>query len=432
MPEMTAPPVSSSIQLRTFPDSNGFFAPASGPDNQQASMTEKLWSRNFIIACLSYFLIACTFSLLMPTIPIFLSEELDVEPTKIGIVLSSYVLALLLFRPFSGFLVDSYARKPLLLFGTIMFVSIFIGYYFAFTVLFFIVLRFFHGLFWGLATVSANTVAIDIIPSSRRAEGIGYFGVNTNLAMAFAPFIGVKIYEGYGFHALISAALIMGFQAIVAAAFIKVPDREPLPEHAPISLDRFILVKAIPILFNQLFLAFGWGTLVAFAVLYGNEVGVPNAGIFFLFLAGGVVLSRVASGKLVDRGYLHRMMAGAIVLISIGFASFASFHDIRLFSISAFLIGLGYGTLFPALQTIYIAMAPSTQRGTANSTYLTGFDLGISIGMLLGAYIADLYGFSNMFLITGALSFVGLFIYWFNSRGVFERNRLDRPEVPRK
>ena len=126
------------------------------------------------------------------------------------------------------------------------------------------------------------------------------------------------------------------------------------------------------------------------------------------------------------------MMAGAIVLISIGFASFASFHDIRLFSISAFLIGLGYGTLFPALQTIYIAMAPSTQRGTANSTYLTGFDLGISIGMLLGAYIADLYGFSNMFLITGALSFVGLFIYWFNSRGVFERNRLDRPEVPGK
>ena len=294
MPEMTAPPVSSSIQLRTFPDSNGFFAPASGPDNQQASMTEKLWSRNFIIACLSYFLIACIFSLLMPTIPIFLSEELDVEPTKIGIVLSSYVLALLLFRPFSGFLVDSYARKPLLLFGTIMFVSIFIGYYFAFTVLFFIVLRFFHGLFWGLATVSANTVAIDIIPSSRRAEGIGYFGVNTNLAMAFAPFIGVKIYEGYGFHALISAALIMGFLAIVAAAFIKVPDREPLPEHAPISLDRFILVKAIPILFNHvpgLRLARWWPSLCFTATRWVFPTRI------FSLPAGGVVLSRVASGS---------------------------------------------------------------------------------------------------------------------------------------
>lgn len=389
-------------------------------------MPERLWNRSFITACLSYFLVACTFSLLMPTIPIFLSEELGVEPTRIGVVLSSYVLALLLIRPFSGSLVDRYARKPLLLFGIAMYVAVFIGYYFAATVLFFIVLRFVHGLFWGLSTVSANTVAIDIIPASRRAEGIGYFGVNSNIAMALAPFIGVKIYDGYGFHALISAALFMGFLAVLAAAFIKVPRRECSTDHAPISLDRFILVKAIPILLNQLLLAFGWGTLVAFAVLYGNEVGIPNAGIFFLFLAGGVVFSRIAAGKLVDRGFLHRMMAAAMVLIGVGFAGFALFHDVRLFCLSSFLIGLGYGTLFPSLQTLYINMAPASQRGTANSTYLTGFDLGIGIGMLLGAYLADLYGFSSMFLITGALSFIGLFIYWFNSKRIFEKYRLDR------
>lgn len=387
-------------------------------------MRERLWNRNFIIACLSYFLVACSFSLLMPTIPIFLSEELGVEPRMIGVVLSSYVLALLLVRPFSGFLVDSYARKPLLLFGTCMFVAVFIGYFFAFTVLFFVVLRFVHGLFWGLSTVSANTVAIDIIPSSRRAEGIGYFGVNTSIAMAVAPFIGVRIYEGSGFPALLTAALAMGCLAVAAAAFIRVPEREPVVAHGPLSLDRFILVKALPILFTQLFLAFGWGTLVAFAVLYGTQLGIPNAGIFFLFLAGGVVLSRIVSGKLVDRGHLHRMMAGAILLISIGFVGFAWFQDLRFFCLSAFLIGLGYGTLFPALQTIYINMAPSTQRGTANSTYLTGFDLGIGLGMLLGAYIADHLGFANMFLLTGLISFVGLFLYWFHARGVFERNRV--------
>ncbi|MBP8823347.1 MAG: MFS transporter [Flavobacteriales bacterium] len=389
-------------------------------------MEDKLWNRDFIISCLSYFLVACSFSLLMPTIPIFLSQELGVEPARIGVVLSSYVLALLLVRPFSGFVVDSYRRKPVLLFGTFMFVAIFAGYYYAATVLFFIVLRFIHGLFWGLSTVSANTVAIDIIPSARRAEGIGYFGVNANIAMAFAPYIGVKIYDGRGFHALITAALAMGVLAIVAAAFIRVPERPCIKEKAPLSLDRFILVKALPILFNQLFLAFGWGTLVAFAVLYGKEVGIPNAGIFFLFLAGGVVLSRIAAGKLVDRGHLHGMMAAAIILIGTGFTGFALFHDIRLFCFSAFLIGLGYGTLFPALQTIYISMAPSTQRGTANSTYLTGFDLGISIGMLLGASVADVYDFSTMYLFTGVLSFVALFIYWFWSRGVFEKQRLDK------
>lgn len=395
-----------------------------GGDTGQA--TAKLWNRDFIIAGVAYFLVACSFSLLMPTIPIFLSEELGVEPTRIGVVLSSYVLALLLVRPFSGYLVDVYARKPLLLLSTALFVAVFAGYYFAYTVLFFVLLRFVHGMFWGIATVSANTVAIDIIPSSRRAEGVGYFGVNMNLAMAVAPYFGVQIYEASGFGMLVTAALAMGFLAIATWAFIRVPKRPCNRDHAPVSLDRFILVKALPILFNQLFLAFGWGTLVAFAVLYGNEVGIPNAGIFFLFLAGGVVLSRVTSGKLVDRGHLHGLMVGAMLLIGIGFMGFALLHGIRWFCVSALLIGLGYGTLFPALQTIYVNMAPSSQRGTANSTYLTGFDLGISIGMLLGAWLVDHYGYTVMFLATGTLAVIGLAIYWASSRRVYERYRLDR------
>ncbi len=389
-------------------------------------MKGKLWNRDFILACLSYFLMACSFSLLMPTIPIFLSQELGVEPARIGVVLSSYVLALLLARPFSGFLVDSLPRKPLLLFGMAMFGAVFAGYYFAATVAFLIGLRFVHGLFWGVSTVSSNTVAIDVIPSSRRAEGIGYFGVTANVAMAVAPFIGVKIYDGNGFQDLVTAALLMGLLAAAAASFIRLPARPRITAKSPVSLDRFILVKALPILFNQLFLSFGWGTLVAFAVLYGKEVGITNAGLFFLFLAGGVVLSRVAAGKLVDRGYLHRMMAVAIVLIGTGFTGFALLHNIRLFCLSALLMGLGYGALFPALQTIYINMAPSTQRGTANSTYLTGFDLGIGMGMLLGAAFAELHSFSDMYLLTALMSFVALFIYWFRSREVYERNRLDK------
>src|SRR5690606_18562400 len=160
---------------------------------------EKLWNRNFIIACIANFMVACSFNLLMPTIPIYLSEELNVPASQIGIALSSYAIALLLVRPFCGYWVDVYSRKPLFLLGLTLFIATFFGYYFAFTLLFFIVLRFVHGLFWGLATVSSNTVAIDIIPASRRAEGIGYFGVNTNIAMATAPFVAVNIYDAYGF-----------------------------------------------------------------------------------------------------------------------------------------------------------------------------------------------------------------------------------------
>ncbi|MCB0773678.1 MAG: MFS transporter [Flavobacteriales bacterium] len=385
---------------------------------------ERLWSRNFILACLSYFLVACSFSLLVPTIPIFLQEELHVETTRIGVVLSSYVFALLLVRPFSGYMVDRWPRKPMLLLSTLMFVLAFTGYYFAFTVVFFIALRFVHGLFWGLATVSANTVAIDVIPSARRTEGIGYFGVNMNVAMALAPYIGVKIYHGRGFPALVTAALAMGVLSIAAAAMIRLPKRPPVVARGPVSLDRFILVKALPILFNQLFLAFGWGTLVAFSVLYAMKLGISNPGVFFLYLAGGIVLSRVVSGKLVDRGWLHAVMAVSMVAIALGFAGFALLHGLVPFLLSSLLIGLGYGSLFPALQSIYVDMAPAAQRGTANSTYLTGFDLGISIGMLAGAWLVEQVDFANMFLFTGMLSLLALGIYWAVSRRVYEKHKL--------
>lgn len=386
---------------------------------------EKLWNKNFIIACIANFLVAASFNLLMPTIPIFLSEELGVESSKIGLVLSSYAIALLFTRPFCGYWVDVYSRKPLFLLGLGLFIATFVGYYFAVSVLFFIILRFIHGMFWGLTTVSANTVAIDIIPASRRAEGIGFFGVNTNLAMAIAPLIAVNIYDAKGFHFLISCAIAMGLISILVVLFIKVPERKKLDKVAPLSFDRFILIKAIPILINQLFLSFGWGTLIAFAVLYGKKIGIQNSGIFFLFLAGGIILSRVTSGKFVDKGHLHKVMVTALFLITIGFVSFALLQGVVFFCLSAFLIGIGYGTLFPALQTIYINMAPASKRGTANSTYLTGFDLGIGAGMLFSAILEGRYGFSTMYLITAGLSAISLLIYWFNSRLVFEKHRLN-------
>ena len=385
---------------------------------------EVLWNKNFIIACIANFLTACSFNLLMPTIPLYLTEVLSIESSKMGIILSSYAFALLLIRPFSGFLVDLYPRKILYLIGISCFMAVFVGYYFAVTVSFFIILRFIHGLFWGLSSVSANTVAIDIIPTTRRAEGIGYFGVNMNIAMAIAPFFAIAIYEEKGFSYLISVAILMGALAILVVCFINVPKRISIERKQPLSLDRFILVKALPILFNQIFITFGWGTLMAYAILYGIESGVENAGLFFLFLAGGIITSRVISGKLVDRGHIHRVIIFAVAVVSLSFLSFALIQTVYAYNISAFFIGIGYGTLLPALQTIYINMAPTSRRGTANSTYLTGFDLGIGVGMLIGASIASQYGFANMYLFTSFLCFVGLLIYAISSRKIFDKHKL--------
>ena len=378
---------------------------------------------SFLNVCLANFLMACSFNLLMPSIPLYITEYLGVPQSQTGIVLASYAIALLFVRPFSGYLVDIYSRKKLLLLGFTCFTLTFFGYFFVTTVLLFVVLRFIHGITWGLSTVSSSTLAIDVVPTERRAEGIGFYGTFTNVAMAFAPFIALHIYETYGFHVLLCFSIGMGVLGIITVSMIQAPVRPPVAKQK-ISLDRFFLLKGWPIFLNQLLPSFAWGTIGPFVAQYGKSMHIPNIGIFFLFWAGGIVLSRAFSGRMVDRGKIHIVNVLAMVIVSISFICFATFHSLVAFCIAGLFIGVGFGMMFPALQTLYINMAPNNQRGTANSTYLIGFDLGLALGMFIGAYIPGLISFPALYYASAAICILSIPIYWFISRKIFEKNRL--------
>jgi len=366
---------------------------------------------------------ASSFHLLMPTIPIYLIE-IGIDHAFIGIIVASYSIAMLLIRPFSGYFVDVFNRKKLLLISLILFAGSFLGYIYAVTITMLIIVRSIHGASWAMTTVVSNTMAIDIIPSSRRAEGVGYFGMNMNLAMAIAPFIAVNIFEGFGFYTLVYCSIGMGVLAILSALSIKAPKREAQKNRPPMSVDRFILVKGLPVFFNQVLVTIGWGILVTYAVLYGKELNIPNASMLFLFLAIGLILSRIISGRFVDKGHIHVVSIIALSVIAISLLAFSVFHTPFSFYASAFFIGIGHGTLLPAFQIIFINMASKDQRGTANSTYLTGFDLGIGIGILLAGFLADAHSISFLFLIASVLSFCSIFVYIFISQKVYNKNKI--------
>ena len=186
--------------------------------------TEKpiLWNRNFVQCCISYFLMNFSFYLLMPTMPLYLVEVLGIDTANVGIVLSSYTVGLLCVRPFSGFLVDCFSRKPLYLLAFFVFAVMFGGYLVAATMLTIMAVRFVQGGFMGLTSVSGNTIAIDVIPSARRGEGMGFYGLTINLAMSLAPLVAVVIYDKWGFHPLVLVGLV--------AAFIGVCLPDPLSE----------------------------------------------------------------------------------------------------------------------------------------------------------------------------------------------------------
>jgi len=384
---------------------------------------KKLWNRNFIQCCISYFLMNFSFYMLMPTIPVYLVEELGIKESSVGVVLASYTIGMILVRPFSGYIVDCLSRKPLYFFAFMAFAVMFSGYLFATTVFAIMAVRFLQGGFMGLTSVAGNTIAIDVIPSQRRGEGMGFYGLTINLAMSLSPLIAIAAYNKYGFHPIVLTGMAIAFLGVISVSLIKYPKREKF-SRPPFSLDRFFLTKAIPAAITYMCCAIPYGMIVSFVVLYGKEINIVNPGHFFIFMAIGIGMARLVSGKLVDRGKIHHVSIISLVCLSLSFSMFAIFHTEFVFFASALAIGVSFGVSVPAFQCLFVNVAPNNRRGTATSTYLTSFDMGVGIGMLSAGFISSHVNLATAYLSGAGVCLIALFIYIFFVRPSYEKNRI--------
>lgn len=251
---------------------------------------ETLWNRDYCKAMVGNFMLFFSFYILTPLLPIYLDAEFAADKDVMGLVLSGYVVAALLVRPFSGFIVDSFDRKKVLAICFFIFFILFTGYIGAGTLLMFAIVRTLHGLPFGAVTVANSTVAIDTLPSSRRNEGIGFYGLSNNLAMAFAPSIGIWIYHASdNFTLLFWIALATAFIGFMTVSSIKLPKREP-KKNQPISLDRFFLTKGWLLALNICCFSICWGIMSNYVAIYGKEIlnVTDGTGIFFMILSFGL------------------------------------------------------------------------------------------------------------------------------------------------
>ena len=171
-------------------------------------MKDKLITPSYCFILAANFLLYFGFWLMMPVLPFYLTEVFGADKFTMGLVLSCYTIAALCIRPFSGYLLDTFARKPLYLLAYFIFTSIFGGYLLAGTLTLFIALRIVHGVSFGMVTVGGNTVVIDIMPSSRRGEGLGYYGLANNIAMSIGPMTGLFLHDA-GIAGLVPGRLLL-------------------------------------------------------------------------------------------------------------------------------------------------------------------------------------------------------------------------------
>ncbi len=396
---------------------------------------ERLFTRSYILMCLANFLTAFSFFLLVPTLPFYLVDKFGIEPNVVGLVLSCYVLAVLCVRPFAGFVADMFPRKRVYIISYIAFALSFVGYLFVYSdIIYFILLRIVHGFAFGALNTTGNTLVIDIMPSSRRGEGLGYFGVTNNLAMAFGPMVGLFIISDGNYMLLFTIALFTAVLGCLFAALVKVKEKQCIERKGGVlSVDRFLLVEGIPASLAFFMLAIPYGMTSSYIAIYASEVGITvGAGLFFTVQGAGLIVSRLLSGKQVDKGFITRTIAIGIVIALVGVVGEASLSAVcgldvesgyLLYFFSAFLIGYGFGTIFPAFNTLFINMAPHSRRATANATYLTGWDVGIGAGMLLGGALS-VNGYSGSFSFAAILVVAALVYFVTFVSGHFQRHRL--------
>lgn len=336
---------------------------------------DKLLSPGFCYILAANFLLFFAFYLILPVLPFYLKEQFLAGKPMIGFILSCYTVACLCIRPFSGYLLDTFRRKPLYLLSYFVFTVIFGGYMAAGVLTLFIFLRIVHGFAFGMVSVAGNTIVIDILPSSRRGEGLGYYGLANNIAMSFGPMAGLFMHTSCSYEFIFACSLVSGSLGLVMASSVKTPHKQPVKREA-LSLDRFFLVKGWPAGLSLLLLSIPYGMTTSYVAMYAGEIGIRiSSGLYFTFMAAGLAVSRIFSGKQVDKGRITQVITLGMCLAAFSFFALsacrqwmvwnAGFTSVLFLGI-ALVQGVAFGTMFPAFNTLFVNLAPNSQRGTYN------------------------------------------------------------------
>ena len=347
------------------------------------------------------------FYVLTPLLPLYLSEHFGATKDMIGLVLSGYTITALLFRPFSGYVVDSFPRKTVLMICFSAFAIFFAGYLAASTLLLFTIVRTLHGGPFGGLTVANSTAA---------------------MAMAIAPTIGIWIYDlTDSFDFLFWLALVVACAGWLTDATVKFPEKEIVRNKSKLSLDRFFLVRGWLLGVNMIAFGFSFGVLSNYLAIYGKEeMGITGGtGTYFLLCSLGLMASRLQGGKALRQGRLTHNAGSGMVISLIGYTMFILVPNGIGYYSSALLIGLGNGHMWPAFQNMTINVAHNNQRGTANSTILISWDIGMGLGILLGGVIAEFLGYSAAFWTVVVVNATGVLTFFLATKAFFLQRNLN-------
>lgn len=377
----------------------------------------RLWTKDFVIVSSINFFITLIFYLLMVTLAIYAVNELNASTSEAGLISGIFIIGTLIGRLFIGRFIDSIGRKKTLFIGLIFFTLTTLLYFVDLGIGFLLVNRLIHGMAMGMASTATGTIVAQIIPPTRKGEGIGYYSMSATLATAIGPFIGLFMAQNTSFQVIFSFCLALGVISLITAFFLYVPALKvtaKVTESKGFKLSNFIEPKALPISIITLLLAFCYSSVLSFISFYAIEIDLVNtASFFFVVYAVAVLLSRPFSGPLMDRKGSNFIMYPAFIIFGIGLLLLSMTTNSFTLLAAGFLIGLGFGNMQSSSQAIAVKLTPPHRMGMATSTFFIMLDAGLGFGPYILGFIIPVTGYSTLYVILGVLVILTSVLYYF-------------------
>jgi MFS family permease len=340
---------------------------------------------------------------LFPTAP-FHIRDLGGSTFQAGLFLGLLTYASAFSAPFTGAFADRIGHRRVLKIGSLAIAGFSVAYALAPSPAVMLALVVPHGIFWSGLMVASGAYVTALVPEERRAEGIGYWGLSTVLAMALAPNIGFLIYRR-GWVLLCAVMLLLNLIMAAIAWWLDEMHRPADAGEHRFSLEWRVLGVSLCVFLYS----FGYGGLTSFSAMYAEAEGISPRAIYLTSVAVAIMLSRPFAARLGDRFGYRRVFLPSMIVASTGLAILSILPPSRAAMItSGAVFGAGYGTAWPVFMAYMLGNVDPRRRGAAYGAMIAALDTGIGTGSTTLGWIIQQYGYAAAFGFAAALSLLAV------------------------
>ena len=380
-------------------------------DNDKVISGQTLFTRNFTLICLANLCSCMSSYSIMPVLPLYLMDELHCQTNIMGLALAVFPFVALLFRPVSGIITDLFNRKYVLLISTLCCAVLFPAILAATGIMLFMLIRLLHGASFSAMTTSQATMAVAFIPQGKLGTGIGIYSSTLSLGMILGPMMGLFVADTFSYASAFWVPFTFALTGVLLLLFIRTPVRHGI-KPKKFSRDMFFMKDGLWPLLALLLAAFMNGMIVNYVSVLARDLDLEAyASLYFLLMGLGLLLSRLFSGSIVDRGFLVELVVTTEIL-TVGAALWtATASSPAVFLTSGALLGISIGALIPSYQTILVRLADKDRQGVANSMFYIGMDGGVCLSLLSGGMVAGILSMKEAFQLGALGQIVALVIF---------------------